>query len=66
MKLYFWGLNIYILFLLVVLILYYLEKEKYRNYILLIVSLYYYFYGEPKYKYWRQLPYECVILVKRL
>ena len=36
-------------FLPVVLILYYLSKEKYRNYILLIASLYFYSYGEPKF-----------------
>lgn len=38
-------------FLPVVLILYYLSKEKYRNYILLIASLYFYSYGEPKFVY---------------
>lgn len=36
-------------FLPLVLILYYLSKEKYRNYILLIASLYFYSYGEPKF-----------------
>lgn len=34
-------------FLPIVVILYYLAKEKYRNYILLIASLYFYSYGEP-------------------
>ncbi|SEM26145.1 alginate O-acetyltransferase complex protein AlgI [Butyrivibrio sp. ob235] len=36
-------------FLPVVLILYYLAKDKYRNYILLIASLYFYSYGEPQF-----------------
>lgn len=36
-------------FLPVVIILYYLAKEKYRNCILLIASLYFYSYGEPKF-----------------
>lgn len=34
-------------FLPAVLILYYLAKDKYRNYILLVASLYFYSYGEP-------------------
>ena len=36
-------------FLPVVLLLYYLAKEKYRNYILLAASLCFYAYGEPKF-----------------
>lgn len=36
-------------FLPLVVLLYYLSKEKYRNYILLIASLYFYSYGEPKF-----------------
>lgn len=36
-------------FLPVVLILYYVAKEKYRNYILLFVSLLFYSYGEPRF-----------------
>ena len=36
-------------FLPVVLILYYLAQEKYRNYILLVSSLCFYAYGEPKF-----------------
>lgn len=34
-------------FLPIVIVLYYLAKEKYRNYILLVASLYFYSYGEP-------------------
>lgn len=34
-------------FLPIVLILYYLAKDKYRNYVLLVASLYFYSYGEP-------------------
>lgn len=34
-------------FLPVVVLMYYISKEKYRNYILLIASLYFYSYGEP-------------------
>lgn len=30
-------------------VLYYLSKEKYRNYILLVFSLFFYAYGEPKF-----------------
>lgn len=37
------------MFLPIVLILYYLSKDKYRNYILLAASLYFYSYGEPKF-----------------
>lgn len=37
------------LFLPIVLILYFICKEKYRNYILLIASLIFYAWGEPKY-----------------
>ncbi len=36
-------------FLPIVLIVYYLSKEKYKNYILLIASLIFYSYGEPKF-----------------
>ena len=36
-------------FLPIVLLLYYLSKETYRNYILLAASLYFYSYGEPKF-----------------
>ena len=36
-------------FLPVVLLLYYLSKEKYRNYILLAASMCFYAYGEPKF-----------------
>lgn len=39
------------MFLPIVLILYYLSKDKYRNYILLAASLYFYSYGEPKFVY---------------
>lgn len=39
------------IFLPIVIILYYLAKDKYRNYILLIASLYFYSYGEPKFVY---------------
>lgn len=34
-------------FLPIVLILYYVAEEKYRNYILLVASLFFYSYGEP-------------------
>lgn len=37
------------LFLPIVLVLYYLAQDKYRNYILLIASLLFYAYGEPKF-----------------
>lgn len=37
------------IFLPIVLTLYYLSKDKYRNYILLFASLYFYSYGEPKF-----------------
>lgn len=37
------------IFLPVVLTLYYLAKDKYKNYILLFASLYFYSYGEPKF-----------------
>ena len=37
------------LFLPIVLILYFICKEKYRNYILLIASLIFYAWGEPKF-----------------
>lgn len=36
-------------FLPVVIVLYYLSKEKYRNYILLVASLFFYAYGEPSF-----------------
>ena len=36
-------------FLPLVLALYYISKEKYRNYILLVASLGFYAYGEPKF-----------------
>lgn len=36
-------------FLPLVVLIYYLSKEKYRNYILLIASLYFYSYGEPSF-----------------
>lgn len=36
-------------FLPLVVIVYYLAKEKYRNYILLVASLYFYSYGEPEF-----------------
>lgn len=36
-------------FLPIVLVLYYLAKEEYRNYILLVASLLFYSYGEPKF-----------------
>ena len=36
-------------FLPLVIILYYLAKEEFRNYILLVASLYFYAYGEPKF-----------------
>ena len=36
-------------FLPLVVMIYYLAKEKYRNYILLVASLYFYSYGEPKF-----------------
>lgn len=41
------GLLFTFLFLPIVIILYYLAKEQYRNYILLIASLLFYSYGEP-------------------
>lgn len=37
------------IFLPILLILYFLSKEKYRNYILLLFSLIFYSWGEPKY-----------------
>ncbi|MDE6750096.1 MAG: MBOAT family protein [Lachnospiraceae bacterium] len=37
------------IFLPVVMILYFLSKEEYRNYILLVASLLFYAYGEPKF-----------------
>ena len=39
------------LFLPIVLIVYYLAKDKYRNYILLAASLFFYSYGEPHFVY---------------
>lgn len=36
-------------FLPIVLLLYYLSKESYRNYILLAASIFFYAYGEPKF-----------------
>lgn len=36
-------------FLPLVLLLYFISKEKYRNYILLLASLLFYAYGEPKF-----------------
>lgn len=39
------------LFLPVVILLYFLAKDKYRNVILLLASLYFYAYGEPKFIY---------------
>lgn len=36
-------------FLPLVLLIYYISKKRYRNFILLIASLFFYFYGEPKY-----------------
>nr|WP_253288441.1 MBOAT family O-acyltransferase [Intestinibacter bartlettii] len=33
----------------IILILYFLSKDKYKNIILLLASLFFYFYGEPKY-----------------
>ncbi|MBQ0027098.1 MAG: MBOAT family protein [Lachnospiraceae bacterium] len=36
-------------FLPLVVLIYYLAKEKYRNYILLVASLYFYSFGEPKF-----------------
>ena len=36
-------------FLPIVLILYYVAEEKYRNYILLVASLFFYSYGEPRF-----------------
>lgn len=36
-------------FLPIVLLLYYLAQDKYKNYILLVASLYFYSYGEPKF-----------------
>lgn len=36
-------------FLPIILILYFLSKDKYKNIILLLASLFFYFYGEPKY-----------------
>ena len=39
------------LFLPIVILLYFLAKEKYRNIILLFASLYFYAYGEPKFIY---------------
>jgi len=36
-------------FLPIVLILYFISPDKYRNYILLLASLFFYFCGEPKY-----------------
>ena len=36
-------------FLPLVLVLYYISKDKYRNYILLVASLGFYAYGEPKF-----------------
>lgn len=38
-------------FLPIVLVLYYIAKEEYRNYILLAASLLFYAYGEPKFVY---------------
>lgn len=38
-------------FLPIVIVLYFMAKEKYRNYILLIASLIFYGYGEPKFVY---------------
>lgn len=43
------SLTFLIIFLPVLLVIYYLIKEKYRNYILLIFSLIFYSWGEPKY-----------------
>ena len=43
------SLTFLFLFLPVLLCLYFISKEKYRNYILLIASLLFYAWGEPKY-----------------
>ena len=43
------SLTFLIIFLPVLLVIYYLIKEKYRNYILLFFSLIFYSWGEPKY-----------------
>lgn len=43
------SLSFLFAFLPILLILYYLAKDKYKNYILLIASLIFYAWGEPKY-----------------
>ena len=43
------SLTFIFIFLPITLGIYYLSKEKYRNYILLVVSLLFYSWGEPKY-----------------
>jgi len=43
------SLTFIFIFLPIILIIYYLSKDKYKNYILLIFSLLFYSWGEPKY-----------------
>jgi len=42
------GLYFTFFFLPIVVVIYYLSKTEYRNYILLVASLYFYSYGEPQ------------------
>ena len=43
------SLTFIFVFLPLILIIYYISKDKYKNYILLLVSLIFYSWGEPKY-----------------
>ena len=43
------SLTFIFIFLPIILIIYYLSKDKYKNYILLLFSLIFYSWGEPKY-----------------
>ena len=43
------SLTFIFLFLPIILIIYYLSNDKYKNYILLFFSLIFYSWGEPKY-----------------
>ena len=43
------GLTFLFIFLPILIGIYYLANEKYRNYVLLVASLIFYSWGEPKY-----------------
>ena len=43
------SLTFIFIFLPIIIIVYYLSKDKYKNYVLLFFSLIFYSWGEPKY-----------------